>query len=132
MVTEYFIKKGLKMHKTNSSTHLKRILRDLLSNCFQHMSALATELKNMEITEESSKTKSKEELQVIETMSHILTILNDVIHPAHDVAVSIFKEEDKDVTEFIEYCKKNQQLAIQKKLISHICNCYSCGLKDIK
>jgi hypothetical protein len=120
------------MHKVNSSTHLKRILRDTLSNCFQHMSALATELKHMEITEESSKTKSKEELQIIETMSHILTILNDVIHPAHDVAVSIFKDEDKDVTEFIEYCKKNQQLAIEKKLISHICNCYSCSLKGVK
>jgi flagellar biosynthesis component FlhA len=94
------------------------------------MSALAVELKQMDINEETAKTKTKEEFQVIETMSHILTILNDVIHPAHDIAVSLF--EDKDVNEFVEYCIKNQKLAIDKKLISHICNCYSCGLKGIK
>ncbi len=120
------------MHKKTSSTHLKRILRDVVSTCFQHMSALAVELKNMDINEDTAKTKTKEEMQVIETMSHILTILNDVIHPAHDIAASNFEEEGKDVTEFVEYCIKNQKLAIEKKLISDVCKCYSCGLKESK
>lgn len=118
------------MHKVNSSTHLKRVLRDVVSTCFQHMGALASELKQFEITDSSIKEKTKEEIQVIETMSHMLTILNDVIHPAHDIAESLF--EDKDVKEFVEYCVKNQKLAIEKKLISHVCKCYSCGLKDVK
>ncbi len=118
------------MHKTNSSTHLKMILKDVVSTAFQHMAALAEQLKEMNITEENIKDKTKEEIMVAQTMGNILTIINDVIHPAHDIAVSLF--EDKDITEFVDYCINNQKRAIDKKLISSVCRCYSCKLKTIK
>lgn len=118
------------MHKTNSATHLKMILKDVVSTGFQHMAALAEQLKEMNITEENIKDKTKEEIMVAQTMGNILTIINDVLHPAHDVAVSLF--EDKDITEFVNYCIANQQRAIEKKLISPICKCYSCKLKEVK
>lgn len=117
------------MHKTNSATHLKMTLKDVVSTAFQHMAAIAQELKELNMTEENIKDKTREQLAIAQTMNNVLTIINDVIHPAHDIAASLF---ENDVTEFVDYCKKNQQLAIEKKLISAICKCYSCKLKEIK
>ncbi len=117
------------MHKTNSATHLKMILSDVVSIAFQHMAAMAEEIKKIDISEENIKDKSKAEIATAQTMSNMLTIINDVIHPAHDIATQLF---DKDVKEFVDYCIKNQQLAIDKKLISPTCKCYSCKLKEVK
>ena len=117
------------MHKTNSTTHLKLILADVVSISFQHMRALATELKALDITPDNVKDKKPEEIMAANTMSHILTILNDVIHPAHDICDQLF---DKDVQDFVAYCIKNQQIAIEKKMINSKCACYSCKLKEVK
>lgn len=119
--------KEFNMHKTNSATHLKMIVSDMLSLSFQHMAAMANELKELDITEENMKDKSPAQIATAQTMSNMLTIINDVIHPAHDIAVQLF---DKDVSQFVDYCIKNQALAIEKKLISDKCNCYSCKLKS--
>ncbi len=118
------------MHKEHSSTHLKRILKDIVSIAFQHMGALASELKNLDINESNLKDKRQGDLQAAETMSHLITIINDVIHPAHDMSIKLF--DTVDVKEFVEYCQKNQALAIEKKLISSVCKCYSCSLKESK
>ena len=115
------------MHETHSLTHTKMILADVVSIAFTHMRGLALEIKKLDINADNLSTKSKEELFAAETMSHILTILNDVIHPAHDVCDQLF---DKDVQEFVEYCKKNQAMAIEKKLIANSCSCYSCKMKS--
>ena len=119
--------KAINMHKTNSATHLKMILSDVVSTAFQHMAAMAQELKALDITEENAKDKTREQLAIAQTMSNMLTIINDVIHPAHDIAPQLF---DRDVKEFVEYCIKNQKLAIEKKLILASCKCYSCKLKE--
>ncbi len=111
------------MHKTNSATHLKMILADVVSTAFQHMAAMAKELKDLDITEDNLKDKTREQIATAQVMSNMLTIINDVIHPAHDVAVSLF---DEDFKEFVDYCVKNQALAIEKKLITNTCKCYSC------
>lgn len=115
------------MHKTNSATHLKMVVSDMLSLAFQHMAAMATELKTLDVTQENLKDKTPAQLATMQTMSNMLTIINDVIHPAHDIAVQLF---DKDVSEFVDFCVKNQALAIEKKLISASCNCYSCKSKS--
>lgn len=115
------------MHKTNSATHLKMVVSDMLSLSFQHMAALAQELKALDINEDNMKDKTRAEIATAQTMSNMLTIINDVIHPAHDIAVQLF---DKDVSEFVDYCVKNQALAIEKKMISASCNCYSCKQKQ--
>lgn len=115
------------MHKTNSATHLKMILSDVVSLAFQHMAAMAQEIESIKITTENLKEKTKEEIMIAQTMSNMLTIINDVIHPAHDIAQQLF---DKDVKEFVSYCIRNQALAIEKKLISPTCKCYSCKQKQ--
>ena len=115
------------MHKTNSATHLKMILSDVVSIAFQHMAAMARELEALKITEENIKDKTAAEIATMQTMSNMLTIINDVIHPAHEIAPQLF---DKDVKEFVDYCVKNQALAIEKKLITDTCKCYSCKQKQ--
>lgn len=116
------------MHRINSATHLKMILADVMSVAFQHMRSLGLELKALNIQEDNVASKTKEELFAAETMSHILTIINDVIHPAHDICDHLF---DKDMKEFVDYCKKNQKMAIEKKLILENCMCSSCKSKVI-
>lgn len=120
--------KRIIMHKTNSVTHLKTILSDVLKVAFQHMQGLALELKKLDINESNLKSKSKEKLMAAETMSHVLTIINDVIHPAHSVILQLF---DKDMQEFVDYCVKNQAFAVEKKLINPKCNCNSCKSKGL-
>lgn len=117
------------MHKANSGTHLKMITADILSIAFQHMAAMAEELKQLDITEANIKDKTPAQIATAKTMSGMLTIINDVIHPAHDIATSLF---DKDVKEFVDYCINNQRLAIENKLISAVCKCYSCKMKEVK
>jgi len=116
------------MHKKYSTTHLKGILGDVLSIAFQHMGAMAKELNHLNITLENVKDKTDAEKSTSATLNHILTIINDVIHPAHDIAAELF---DKDISEFVDFCIKNQALAIEKKLISPVCKCHACKLKSI-
>lgn len=114
------------MHKTNSATHLKMILSDVVKVAFEHMRVLAVELKKLDINASNIKDKKPEEIIAAETMSNVLTIINDVIHPAHDICNQLFED---DIHEFVGYCIKNQALAIEKKMINPKCSCYSCKLK---
>jgi hypothetical protein len=115
------------MHKTNSATHLKMVLSDVLNGSFQHMTALARELKELDITPENIKEKTDHQLMIHQTISNLLTIINDIIHPAHDMLEQLFDTKIKD---FADFCKKNQALAIEKKLINPKCKCYSCRGKE--
>lgn len=114
------------MHKKNSSTHLKMILSDVLVIAFEHMKILAKELAKIDL-KNAEETKNKELMDRAQLLSHVLTLVNDVIHPAHEVALTMFP----DANDFIVYCQKNQALAIEKKLISPKCDCYSCSIKKI-
>ena len=114
------------MHKKHSSTHTKMILTDILVIAFEHMKILAKELSKIDLkTAEAD--KNKELLDRAQLLSHVLTLINDVIHPAHETAITLFP----DANDFITYCQKNQALAIEKKLISPKCDCYSCSIKKI-
>lgn len=112
------------MHKGNSSTHLKMMLCDVLVIGFEHIKVLAKELSKIDLKDEKLDEKMKDRAQLL---SHILTILNDILHPAHDFALKNFP----DASDFIMFCQKNQAMAIEKKLISPKCDCYSCSIKKI-
>ena len=66
-----------------------------------------------------------QELDRAQMLSHVLTVINDVIHPAHETAMEMFPQSKG----FIEYCMNNQKMAIEKKLINPQCNCHSCKSK---
>ena len=113
------------MHKKYSSNELRVMLSDILCLAFEHMEVLAKELKKLELTESNVKDKTKEELDRAQLLSHVLTLINDIIHPAHDTALEMFP----DAKGFIEYCINNQKMAIEKKLINPQCNCKTCKSK---
>ena len=113
------------MHKKHSSTHLKVILSDVLLIAFEHIRTLANELKKINLSDPDLEEKLKDRAQIL---SHVMTLLNDVIHPAHDTALSLLPGGK----EFIDICINNQRIAIEKKLISGTCNCYACGVNKVK
>ncbi len=113
------------MHKKHSVSQLKILLSDILCLAFEHMEVLAREIKKLDLTEENMADKTKEQLDRAQLLSHVLTVINDIIHPAHETAMEMFP----DAQGFIEYCMNNQKMAIEKKLINPNCNCKTCKAK---
>ncbi len=113
------------MHKKHSVSQLKVLLSDVLCLAFEHMEVLAREIKKLDLTEENMADKTKEQLDRAQLLSHVLTVINDIIHPAHETAMEMFP----DAKGFIEYCMNNQKMAIEKKLINPQCNCKTCKSK---
>lgn len=117
------------MHKINSVTHLKGILKEVLLMAFQHMQSLVKEINELNVTEENRLEKKKEDIIASNTLNQLLTILNDVIHPAHDVASSLF--DDAYTLGLIKMCIANQDAALKAKFITGVCKCQSCKMKAI-
>lgn len=113
------------MHKKHSVSQLKNMLSDVLCLAFEHMEVLAREVKKLNINEENMSEKTKEDLDRAQMLSHVLTVINDIIHPVHETAMEMFPEAKG----FIEYCMNNQKMAIEKKLINPQCNCKTCKAK---
>lgn len=108
--------------KSVSETHL---ISDILCLAFEHMHALSVEIRKLDFTEANIAEKSKEDKDRAQMLSHVLTVINDIIHPGHQIALEMFPE----ATTFIEYCINNQKSALEKKLISPECKCKTCKPK---
>lgn len=108
-------------HHDNKS-YYKQILSDVLSLSFLHIDSLMQKIKKLDITDENFEGKDQQTKDVYQEITRSLTILNDAIHPAHDIACEIFPK----AKEFIEFCKKNQLMAIERKVLPAKCNCYTC------
>ena len=113
------------MHKKNSMSHLRTVLSDVVSIGYEHMQSLAAELRKLDINDSNVKEKSQQDLNRSQLLAHVLTLINDVVHPAHNLSLELFP----DAKPFIDVCIKNHALAIEKKLIAPECNCYECKTK---
>lgn len=109
------------MHKKNSRAYLEKTLVDLLTIAYEHMGSLAEASNKLNITDSSS----EHDQNRAQLFSHTLTIINDIVHPAHQLSLEMFP----DAKPFIDYCIRMQEQAIEKKLIAPNCGCYECGLK---
>ena len=107
-------------HHKHNNAHYKQVLADVISISMSHIQDLALRLKELDINESNIKEKSPEIVQKSVLLNNILTIVNDAIHPAHDIAKDIYP----GAAAFIDMCKENHKLAIERKLISDKCNCY--------
>ncbi len=107
---------------SHDNAHIKQVLSDVISISMSHIQDIALKLKDLNITEENLKDQPEDKKQRSIVLNNILTLINDAIHPAHNLA----KELYPDATQFIELCQQNHKLAIERKLISSICHCYSC------
>lgn len=114
------------MNKINDNAHIKQVLSDVISVSMSHIQDIALRLKKLDINESNIKEKSSEIVQQSVLLNNILTIVNDAIHPAHELAKEIYP----GAKEFIEMCQQNHKLAIERKLISDKCGCYSCKIES--
>lgn len=109
-------------HHSNSNAHIKQVLSDVISISMSHIQDLALKLKELNITDSNLAEKTEEEKNRSIVLNNILTIINDAIHPAHNLAKEFYPGAEK----FIDLCKENHRLAIERKLISSTCGCYTC------
>ncbi len=114
------------MDKFNSKAHVKTVLSDVVAIGYEHIQSLLLELKKYEITDSNIKEKSQHELNQAQLLTHVLTVVNDVIHPAHKLSLEMFP----DAHEFIEFCMKNHKIAVDKKMVAQECKCYTCAVDN--
>lgn len=119
--------KGISMlDQKNDKAHIKQVLADVISIAMSHIQDIALKLKDLDINESNIKDKSPEIVQKSVLLNNILTIINDAIHPAHDIS----KELYPGAVDFIDMCIVNHKLAIERKLISAKCGCYKCKIEN--
>ncbi len=104
------------MSKKYTAKVLNQINKDILANAFQHMETLVKELHKLD---QSDKEKLNKETQGrIGLLNSVLTLMNDIIHPAHALAYQHFKGYETMLDLYV----KNQKLAFENKVIPE---CYN-------
>lgn len=119
-------------HHKESRSHHSQLLQDIIFIAMSHIGAMCKEINNLQEQVKKLESSDVDYLTKVNKLSQsmidlnvILTMCNDVIHPAHDLALEWFPESK----EFIETCKKNHIEAIERKLLSSKCFCYTCKVR---
>jgi hypothetical protein len=97
----------------------KRVLIDVVSNGYHHIQAINNEIQSMKI--EDPKNATQEQQDKLRALTLTMTLVNDLIHPAHILSKSVLKGKD----ELIDYCVRMQKIAFENKLVDE-CFCSSC------
>lgn len=112
-------------HHSHDNAHIKQVLMDVISISMSHIQDLALALKKLNITDSNMHEKSEADKAKSANLNFLLHMLNDAIHPAHKLSLEFYPQAQ----EFIDMCKENHKLAIERKLISSMCHCYSCKIE---
>ena len=107
------------MVKKYTAKDHKRILLEVISNGYYHIAAINNEIAAMKIDDPTKATP--EQKDKLRALTLTLTLINDLIHPAHKASYSLMKEKSA----LIDYCVKAQQVALENKLIDP-CFCTEC------
>lgn len=107
------------MSKKYTLKETRQILRDVLCGAFEHMEAIKLEIKKLGSEEELNQDPNK--MARAKVMTLTLTCINDIIHPAHKVCFSLFK----DHKEMLGLYVRNQKIAVDRKMVPE-CYCGSC------
>lgn len=111
-------------HHDNNS-HYKQILSDVISLNMLHIDSLMQKIRKLDINDENFESKTQQEKDTYQMISNMLTIMNDAIHPAYNIAEELFPK----AKEFVEFCRRNQLMAIERKVLPSTCNCYTCKIQ---
>lgn len=107
-----------------SARDYKRVLLDVVSNGYHHIQAINNEIQLMKIDDPKNATQAEQDK--LRALTLTMTLVNDLIHPAHQISKSILRGKD----ELIDYCIRMQKIAFQNKLIDE-CYCSSCKEKEV-
>lgn len=108
-----------------TAIELHTILREVLNNGFNYMTALSKHIT--EIVKKPDEEKTEQDKQNLALMNYQITMINDIIHPAHQACYRLFSGRDQ----FIDLCIKNQKEAIEKQIVA-VCDCVTCQTEDSK
>lgn len=103
----------------------KKVLIDVVSNGYHHIQAINNEIQSMKI--EDPKKALPGEQDKLRALTLTMTLVNDLIHPAHDISRTFMK----DKIPLIDYCSNMQKIAFDNKLVDE-CFCGSCKTKSEK
>jgi len=106
------------MSKKYTKADMRSLLSNVLCGAFEHMDAIHKDITKLNIKDENDDPNKVARAKVL-TLT--LTVINDIIHPAHKFAYSVFKGAE----DFLDLCIKNQKIAIDKKLVPP-CKCEAC------
>jgi hypothetical protein len=107
------------MDKKPSGAEIKRVMKDLIENGLYHIAAINNEIQSLKI--EDPKSASVEDQNKLRALTLTLTLINDLIHPAHKLAYALAPEKKQ----LIDYCVTMQDMALKNKLIDE-CHCSAC------
>lgn len=99
------------MSKNYTAKELEQLLRDILSNGYSHMESIIKELKKIESLNVDK--LSPEYNNRVRHLTMIMTLLNDVVHPAHKISYRYFKGYEPMLDVYV----KNQAWAFENKLV---------------
>lgn len=99
---------------------LRSVLNELLLNGYFHIKAINKEIHEMGITD--PKEATAEQQNKLRAMTMTLTLVNDLLHPAHKISKKILPESEWPI---VDYCIRAQKHAFELKLIDS-CFCTSC------
>lgn len=108
------------MSKKYTSKDYKRVLTEVLTNGFYHIQAINNEIQAMKITDPA--TASQDDQNKLRALTMTLTLVNDLIHPAHPISYACTKVNP----ELIDYCVNIQKKALEHKLVDK-CFCSICS-----
>lgn len=112
-------------HHSNSNAHIKQVLTDVLNLATSYIYSASREINKLNITDSNIGDRKPEELRKLDHLVNIMNIINDVIHPAHELASELLPH----TKELIDMCKVNQIKMRDAKRVDSNCSCYSCKIE---
>ena len=106
------------MSKKYTKKQMQSMISNVLCGAFEHMDAISKELKRLDIKDENGDPAKVARAKVL-TLT--LTVINDIIHPAHKLSYALFKGAEG----FLDMCVENQKIAIRTKMVP-VCKCEAC------
>lgn len=103
-----------------SAKEIRSVMIELLSNGYHHIKAINSEIHTMGIKEPEK--ASEEDQNKLRALTLTLTLINDLIHPAHKMSKKLLNKCELPI---IDYCMKAQKVAFESKLVDE-CFCNSC------
>jgi len=106
----------------------REILKNMLNLGYSYIDSFGKELAKLQLTPEEIKEndQTNERLHKANTIVSTMTLINDILHPAHAISLSLM---DQKSIPFITQVIKQHETARERGFVSKGCPCETCVLK---
>lgn len=102
----------------------KRALKEVALSAYSQIKAINNEIATLNIKDPQDAPVDVQ--NKLRALTLTLTLVNDIIHPAHRISKHLFDESDHKL---IDYCMQAHKVAVESKLVDP-CNCSQCNESD--